>query len=300
MTLAMQDIYWDDYRVAYQVAQAGSLSKAARLLQCNHATVLRHVNRLEKSLNIKLFLRHQRGYKLTDAGAVLVNEMPSMYKEFNRLEELLGSVEQDISGNLRITTLLEFAPLLNPALLQFRREYPKLRVQIISTDEVIPLASGTVHVSLRAGSKPQDPDLIAHNFMSIKMAYYATDDYVQQHGLPESVEEYNQHDWVMPSIDKHHISIVKQVAQHLNNERVVYQSNQMLDVQAAVKAGLGIGLLSERDAAKQDNLHRVNIEDTDPSQEGVLWFVYHRDLKNNAKVKNLYRYLLEHLQGTDS
>jgi len=292
----MQDIHWDDYRVAYQVAKLGSLSKAARQLQCNHATVLRHINRLEKALNIKLFLRHQRGYKLTDAGSLLTNEMPDIYKKFNRLEALLGSMEQDISGNLRITTLLEFAPLLNPALLQFRLDYPKLRVQIISTDEVIPLASGTVHVSLRAGDKPHDPDLIAHKLMSIKMAYYATDDYVQQHGLPESVDEYNQYDWVMPSIDKHHISIVKQVIQHLDNDSVVYQSNQMLDVQAAVKAGLGIGLLPEREASMLANLHRLNIEVNGTHQEGSLWFVYHRDLKNNAKVKNLYRYLLEHLQ----
>jgi len=292
----MQDIHWDDYRVAYQVAKLGSLSKAARQLQCNHATVLRHINRLEKALNIKLFLRHQRGYKLTDAGSLLTNEMPDIYKKFNRLETLLGSMEQDISGNLRITTLLEFAPLLNPALLQFRLDYPKLRVQIISTDEVIPLASGTVHVSLRAGDKPHDPDLIAHKLMSIKMAYYATDDYVQQHGLPESVDEYNQYDWVMPSIDKHHISIVKQVVQHLDNDSVVYQSNQMLDVQAAVKAGLGIGLLPEREASILANLHRLNIEVNGTHQEGSLWFVYHRDLKNNAKVKNLYRYLLEHLQ----
>ena len=292
----MQDIYWDDYRVAYQVAEAGSLSKAARQLQCNHATVLRHINRLEKSLNIKLFLRHQRGYKLTDAGSILVNEMPDIYKEFNRLETLLGSIEQDISGNLRITTLLEFAPLLNPALLQFRQAYPKLRVQIISTDEIIPLSSGTVHVSLRAGAKPQDPDLIAHKLKSISMAYYATDDYVQQHGLPQRIDEYNQHDWVMPSIDKHHISIVKQVIQHLDNDSVVYQSNQMLDIQAAVKSGLGIGLLPESEADKQPNLHKLNIEAESATQEGILWFVYHRDLKNNAKVKNLYRYLLEHLQ----
>jgi DNA-binding transcriptional LysR family regulator len=72
----MKKIHWDDYRIALQVAQSGSLSKAAKLLQCNHATVLRHVNRLEDALNIKLFIRHQRGYKLTDAGQILVNELP--------------------------------------------------------------------------------------------------------------------------------------------------------------------------------------------------------------------------------
>jgi DNA-binding transcriptional LysR family regulator len=291
----MQNINWDDYRVAFQVAQSGSLSKAARQLECNHATVLRHINRLEKALNIKLFLRHQRGYRLTDAGSILVSEMPNIYKEFNRLETLIGNVEQDISGTLRITTLLQFAPLLNPALLQFRLAYPKLRVQVISTDEVIPLESGTVHVSVRAGAEPQDPDLIVHKLLDRRMSYYATKGYVQQNGLPETVDQYNEHDWVMPSVDKYHIPIVKQVIKHLDKNQIVYQCNEMLAVQAAVKAGLGIGPLAEQDAEGESSLQKLHIEEPE-RHEGTLWFVYHRDLKNNAKVKNLYRYLVEHLQ----
>jgi len=291
----VQSVHWDDYRVVYQVAQAGSLSRAAKQLQCNHATVLRHVNRLEKSLSIKLFIRHQRGYKLTDAGTILVNEMPDIYAGFSRLDNLLGSVEQDISGNLRITTLVNFSSMLNPALLEFRKAYPKLRLQLISTDEVIPLASGAVHVSLRAGPMPPDPDLIAREIMPINMNYYAADDYVKQRGLPRNTAEYNHHDWVMPSADKFHIPLVKYVMKYLENEQVVYQSNQLLDVQAAVKAGIGIGLVSDRDASDQ-KLHKVKLDQSLQLQDDVLWYVYHRDLKHNAKVQALYQYLLQYLK----
>jgi len=291
----MKETHWDDYRIAYQVAQSGSLSKAAIKLQCNHATVLRHVNRLEKALNIKLFIRHQRGYKLTDAGTILMNELPSIFTEFNRLESLLGNVEQDISGNLRITSVLEFTALLNPALLQFRKAYPKLRIQVLSTDEIIPLASGAVHVSLRAGAKPQDPDLIARKIMDINMSYYATDDYVKQFGLPINTDEYNQHDWVMPSSDKQHIPYVKHVLKYIDKERIVYQSNDFLDVQLAVKSGMGIGLISERHVAGDDHLHKLQIDDSVGSS-GELWYVYHRDLKQNAKVQILYQYLMNSLE----
>lgn len=290
----MKNTHWDDYRIAYQVAQSGSLSKAAIKLQCNHATVLRHVNRLEKSLSIKLFIRHQRGYKLTDAGTILMNEMPSIFTEFNRLESLLGNVEQDISGNLRITSVLEFTALLNPALLQFRKAYPKLRIQVISTDEIIPLSSGAVHVSLRAGAKPQDPDLIARKIMDINMYYYASDDYVKLHGLPTNSHDYNQHDWVMPSTDKQHIPYVKHVLKHIDKDRIVYQSNDFLDVQLAVKSGMGIGLISEMHATEKDHLHKLQIDDAIDGS-GELWYVYHRDLKQNAKVQTLYRYLMDSL-----
>jgi len=290
----MKNTHWDDYRIVYQVAESGSLSKAATKLQCNHATVLRRVNRLENALNIKLFIRHQRGYKLTDAGTILMNEMPAIFTEFNRLESLLGNVEQDISGNLRITSVLEFTALLNPALLQLRKAYPKLRIQVISTDEIIPLASGAVHVSLRAGSKPQDPDLIARKIMDIKMGYYATDDYVKQHGLPANINDYNQHDWVMPSADKQYLPFVKNVLKHIDKERIVYQSNDFLDVQLAVKSGMGIGLISKMHVSEKEGLQKLPLgNEIDGS--GELWYVYHRDLKQNAKVQTLYRYLMKSL-----
>lgn len=296
----MKKVHWDDYSIAFQVAQSGSLSKAAKLLRCNHATVLRHINRLEDALNIKLFIRHQRGYKLTDAGQILVNELPAISLSFDRLEELLGSVEQDISGNLRITTLSEFSTLLNPALLEFRQIYPKLRVQLLSTDEIIPLASGVVHVSLRAGNEITDPDLIAHRLMPINMHFYAASSYVEQHGMPTKLEQFNQHYWAMPSAEKHHIPYIKQAQQYIDNDRIVYQSNEFIDVQTAVQAGLGIGLIAEHNLNDTTRLHQLNIEDLKPEQTNTLWYVFHRDLKHNAKVQALYQYLNKHLTAEQS
>lgn len=293
----MQDIHWDDYRVAYQVALAGSLSKAAQQLHCNHATVLRHVNRLEMALNIKLFIRHQRGYKLTDAGQIMVSEMPNIYEEFNRLESLMGSVEQDISGNLRITTLVEYAALLNPVLVQFRSVYPNLRIQLISTDEVIALSSGAAHVSLRAGPEPKDPDLIARKLLSIDMAYYAADSYVKKHGLPKTKTELNHHDWLMPSTEKQHLPFIKDMLKIIDRERIVYQSNHFIDIESAVSAGIGIGLISTINAEKHNNLQQVTFTQLNDVDMGNLWFVYHRDLKHNAKVKTLYQYLFEYWQN---
>ena len=147
---------WDDFRIAYQLAESGTLTKAGKVLQMNHATVLRHINRLEEVLDTKLFIRHQRGYQLTDAGELVIKELPDINRSFSRLENLIASAEKNISGNLRITTLTDFSPLLNPALKAFRQAYPKLRIQIIATDDIIPLATGAAHVSLRAGAQPNE------------------------------------------------------------------------------------------------------------------------------------------------
>ena len=52
---------WDEVRTAYQVARLGTVSGAADVLGVHHATVIRHIDALEKRLGAKLFQRHARG-----------------------------------------------------------------------------------------------------------------------------------------------------------------------------------------------------------------------------------------------
>jgi len=286
---------WDDYRVAFQVAESGSLTAAAKQLGCNHATVLRHVNRLEESLNIKLFIRHQRGYRLTDAGQIMVNEMPDIYKEFRRMEDLMGSVDQGLIGNLKVTTPVDFSALLNPALMAFRETYPKLRIQLISSDEVIPLSGGLVHVSIRAGQQPTDADLIVKKILAVERGYYAASHYVDKRGLPRDETEYDDHDWVMPSVVKQHIPIIKDMMQKIDHKCVVYQSNHIPDVYRAVVDGMGIGVLPIEEAEKRGDMHRLHVETSFKGRD-TLWFIYHRDLKNDLKVKTLYRHLMDSIK----
>jgi DNA-binding transcriptional LysR family regulator len=284
---------WDDFRIAYQVAESGTLTKAGKVLQMNHSTVLRHINRLEEVLDTKLFIRHQRGYQLTDAGELVVKELPDINRSFSRLENLMASAEKNISGNLRITTLSDFSPLLNPALKAFRQAYPKLRIQIIATDEIIQLASGAAHVSLRAGAQPNEPDLIVKKLKAPDIHYYAADSYVKEYGVPKDSSEYKQHLWALPSIEKRRIPFVKQILKHIDEEQIIYQSNHFPDIHNAVIEGMAIGPIGSHLSFKYDNLQRLDIK-IDQGIEG-LWFVYHKDLKNSARIQALYEFLSESL-----
>lgn len=291
----MSQASWDDFRIAFQVAQSGTLSKAGRVLQMNHATVLRHINQLEDALEVKLFIRHQRGYQLSDAGELMMRELPDIFSRFSRLENRLGSVEQNISGSLRITTVSDFSSLLTPVLKVFRETYPQLRVQVIATDEVLSLASGAAHVSLRVGPKPNESDLIVKQLLAPSIHYYAADSYVRLYGLPKNPKEYAQHLWALPSADKRRIPFVKMVLKHIKEEQIIYQSNHFPDITGAVVEGMGIGAIAAHQAVKYPGLHRLDIN-LDQKGEG-LWFVYHKDLKNSARIQALYTALSKNLEA---
>ncbi|MEL7485625.1 MAG: LysR substrate-binding domain-containing protein, partial [Pseudomonadota bacterium] len=68
--------------------------------------------------------------------------------------------------------------------------------------------------------------------------------------------------------------------------------NEFECTEAAVQAGLGIGVLSEHTAQRYDNLAAI----VPPSKKTSvpLWIVTHRDLQNVVKVREFIHILQEH------
>jgi len=285
----MKDISWDDYKIAYQVATDGSLTQAAISLRINHSTVLRRINQLEQAIEVKLFIRHQRGYKLTDAGSLLMDEMPEILAKFSSLENKLQNVEGEISGELRITTVSSYSPIITPILKRFRDAYPKIRLKLISTDDIVPLDSGIAHVSLRAGTCPTGADLIVKQLTQLRTSYFASQSYVEQHGKPTSLKEFNQHQWVLPTPEKYRIPFINYIVDKIEKDRIVFQSNHFPDIHEAVLAGMGIGPLDEHQAALNPTMVSMNLEI--PNKNESIWFVYHKDLKHSARIQCFYQFL---------
>ena len=285
----MKGISWDDYKIAYQVAIDGSLSQAGVSLGINHATVLRRINQLEQALEVKIFIRHQRGYKLTDAGCVLMDEMPEMLAKFSSLENKLQNVEGDISGELRVTTVSSFSPVITPTLKAFIDKYPKIRLKLISTDDIVPLDSGAAHVSFRAGPSPVGVDLIVKNLTRLTTAYYATQAYVDKFGQPKAISEFNDHQWVLPTPEKYRIPFVNYVVDKIDKNKIIFQSNHFPDIHEAVIAGMGIGPIGQHQANLHPSMVKIDIDI--PKKDESIWFVYHKDLKHSARIQCFYQFI---------
>ncbi len=279
----MGDFNWDDIRIAYQAAHLGSLRRAAEHFNLNYTTVLRRVKQLEQHLDCKLFIHHQRGYQLTDLGRQLLIAVPEIEQKFNYLRSQLTD-NQAIKGLLKITILPEYAPLIHPLLQRYLQRYEKVQIKVDVCDDIVPLESGEAHISIRAGDLTSvQADLIAMKIAELNYSYYASSQYVEQKGMPQASDEFNQHYWVMPSGRKQQLSFTKCVYPLLSLQAIRYQSNLFTDIQSAVEQGLGIGPVDDYKAKQADNL--VKITSIECLNENALWLIYHKDLKNDAKIK---------------
>lgn len=286
------DVSWDDMYIACVVAEHGALSRAGQVLDKTHSTVLRHVDRLEEQLQVKLFIRHQRGYRLTDAGRMLVERMQPIISEVQRLQVQLRSQDATPTGTLSISTVSDFSAFFAPILRGFREEYPQTRVHVVATDEVLSLTGSDVQVAIRMGQQPREPDLIARRLLAVKLNYYASPRYIERFGLPRSIADIEQHYWVLPSGEKQNIPGIRALAESLPADRVAFLSNSFTDIHSAVVEGMGIGPIGGLQLASGHETQIQPVEFGVPIESANMWFVYHRDLRNSARIRALLHYIL--------
>ncbi|MEL6587765.1 MAG: LysR family transcriptional regulator, partial [Pseudomonadota bacterium] len=184
---------WDEVRTAFQVARLGTVSGAAQALGVHHATVIRHIDSLEGKLGTKLFQRHARGYTPTEAGQDLLKVAQSTDDQLAQLANRIKGRGNEVTGELIITSIAVLAPLLSPALAEFREAHPELTIKFLTDERVFRLEYGEAHVAIRAGSAPDEPDNVVQKFYQQDFALYASKAYLDRHGKPESLDDVGHH-----------------------------------------------------------------------------------------------------------
>lgn len=119
------------YWIFYTVANAGNISKAAKELYISQPAISKSIQKLEESLNCKLFLRSSRGVLLTEEGSLLYDHVREAFESLTEGEEKLKrSIELGV-GHLQIgvsTTLCKY--LLLPYLKEFIHQNPHVNISI--------------------------------------------------------------------------------------------------------------------------------------------------------------------------
>lgn len=130
------------YWIFYTVANAGNISKAAKELYISQPAISKSIQKLEESLNCKLFLRSSRGVLLTEEGSLLYDHVREAFESLTEGEDKLKrSIELGV-GHLQIgvsTTLCKY--LLLPYLKEFIHQNPHVNISIKcqSTNETLKL-----------------------------------------------------------------------------------------------------------------------------------------------------------------
>ena len=120
-------------QVFVRVAETLSFSEAAKMLNLTQPTVSHHIKILEREFGVDLFNRSGSKLTLTDAGRVLHPWARKLLRRSNELSEMMGSLKENIVGELRIACSTTSGKYILPQLAaRFRQRFPGITVSILS------------------------------------------------------------------------------------------------------------------------------------------------------------------------
>ena len=137
------------------VAEEGSISRGAERLYISQPAVSKQIGEFEANLHVKLFERHPKGVRLTDAGDLLLGYARRLAALEREAESALAELEGLERGSLTLGASLTIGAYLMPELLaQYRRHYPKITLTLeIGNTEAIQrmLREGRLDLALTEG-----------------------------------------------------------------------------------------------------------------------------------------------------
>lgn len=286
---------WDEVRTAFHVARLGTVSGAAEVLGVHHATVIRHIDALEKRLGTKLFQRHARGYTPTEAGRDLQAVAQDTEDQFSQLAGRIRGQVNTVSGELLVTSIAGIAPLVTPVFVSFQAAHPGIRVRFMADTRVFRLEYGEAHVALRAGAVPEEPDNVVQPLAVMRTGLYAARSYVRDHGAPAGHADFAGHRFVTTIGEALRAPFHRWLRDRVSAEAFSFTASDSTTMAAAIRAGAGIGFLSVAEAQNDPEL--IEIMPPRPEWEAQLWLVTHVDLHRTPKVQAFLAHIKEAAKG---
>ncbi|MCB6179905.1 LysR family transcriptional regulator [Rhodobacter sp. Har01] len=281
---------WDEIRTAFQVARLGTVSGAAEVLGVHHATVIRHIDALERRLGTRLFQRHARGYTPTEAGRDLLTVAQTTEEQFAQLQNRIKGQGETVQGELVVTSIAGVADLLVPVLTEFQARWPALIVRFLTDMRLFRLDYGEAHVAIRAGAAPEEPDNVVQPLVRLKTGLYAARSYVATHGLPVT-EDFTGHRFIAPDNEASRAPFYRWLRERVGADQLLFRTTEPAALEAALRQGAGIGFLSAYRAEADDGL--VEVLPPRPEWDSALWIVTHVDLHRTRKVSAFVAHLKE-------
>ncbi|MDW4497521.1 LysR family transcriptional regulator [Sulfitobacter sp. D35] len=275
---------WDKLRIFHAVADAGSLTHAGEKLNLSQSAVSRQIRGLEEQLNTTLFHRHARGLILTEQGELLFDATSAMAKRLDTAAARIRDSEDEVFGELRVTTTTGFGSLwLAPRLGKLYDQYPDLKVDLMLEERVLDLPMREADVAIRM-KEPSQADLIRKRLMSVRMCLYATSAYLDKCGEPKEIEDIADHRLICQNTESDQVGAGLQLIQHLMTYdiRSMLTVNNYFGVLQGVLNDLGIGVLP--DYLIQDFPNLVQVLPDVESAEVPVFLAYPEELRHSQRI----------------
>src|SRR3954469_9523451 len=132
-----------DLHVLMAVVQAGSMNKAAALLNTGQSAISRSIADLERAIGVRLLDRSRQGIEPTEYGRALLDCGTAVFDDLRQGVKNIEFLADPAAGEVRIGSIAPVAASFVSAVVdRLSRRYPRIVFHLVTTD------TGTLHHEL--------------------------------------------------------------------------------------------------------------------------------------------------------
>ena len=181
---------WTEIALLVQIADAGSLSRAAEALGLSNAAASRHLSALEERLGARLVERNTRRLYLTDTGREFCGRARTILADLSDAESAVNATSLNPTGTLRVTASLSFSiHHIAPLLREYTDRYPGVTVHVEAANRYFDLIDNNIDVAIRTREFEPDSNVTIRRLGETRRILAASPRYFAQHGFPKTLEE---------------------------------------------------------------------------------------------------------------
>jgi DNA-binding transcriptional LysR family regulator len=277
------------------VARHASITRAAEELHLTQPAVSMQVKQLEHQVGLPLVEQIGRRLQLTPAGAELREHGQRIGEQLADLQAAMDALRGLERGVLRIAVVSTANYFLPPRLARYGEQHPGVRVQLQvgNRDAVLgALAANEADLAI-TGQPPDDADVVAEHFMDNPLVVIAS----PQHPLTPRAR-------VSLAALAAQTLLVREpgsgtraaMERHFAAHGVVWRAGSELGtneaIKQAVRAGLGLGVVSAQTVELEVETARLVVLKVDSFPIVRRWYVLHRSRRRLAPAAAAFRDLL--------
>jgi DNA-binding transcriptional LysR family regulator len=284
---------WTLIRSFLAVLDAGSLTRAARVLRAHQPTLSRHVSELEAQLGVPLFERTGRGVTPTAAALSIADSARQMQDGADQLGRVLARQRDATTGSVRITTSEVAACwLLPPVLAALQVEEPGIQVELVASNALTNLLRREADIAVRM-VRPQQGSLIARRLGEIVICAAAHDSYLARAGTPRTPTDLLSHRLIGYDGDDLLLRGFAALGQPITRSQFALRTDDQVAYGRLVAEGAGIGFVAAYNLAHWPGVRPLLPMLKIPPLP--CWLAVHREIRGNPVVRRVYDFLAQAL-----
>jgi DNA-binding transcriptional LysR family regulator len=190
----MQRTNLNDLVAFVTVARERSFTRAAAKLGISQSSLSHLIRDLETRLGIRLLTRTTRSVSPTDAGERLLNTVGPRLEEVESEVNSLRDLRNTPTGTIRISST-DYATdiILWPRLMPFLRQYPEIRVELVTDYALTDIVAERFDAGVRAGEQVAKDMIAVRIGPDISMAVVGAPSYFRKRPEPKVPQDLVHH-----------------------------------------------------------------------------------------------------------